>query len=372
MLVPDWYLVDKITMQAGNVIFTHDLLPTDGNKFFAGSRASMSSDGLSATGPRILVWPSPRSFEVRVSLYSDIHLEQPRSILCELSSGRNAISNGRLLIRAGSAGLRLHTANAELTSEDGRISDGSQPGLICFEQIPENSAIKIRVPYRLDSEMRDISLRTEVTYTTVRGEFVYGDSHTLSVILPLGVNVHDVFKQGALFSKFSISSSTSIPLRLFDCHLEGTDDFEATSPRMESTGLCIFAKQPISMVYKITRKEPESRTREALQNKLSMQIKYLCLDEEILATVRGRFSESLQSSEFSSLVRLLMPQLMAVLRARLSRQELEMMGLLREVSIGTFENFRWEQILTALPLEMRPRLQSWLKEWHKVGAVVFV
>ena len=369
-MVPDWYVVDKITMRAEKINLTHDLLPTDENKFFAGSRASMSSDGLSVIGSKILVWPSPVAFEVRVSLYANIHLEQPRSILCELQSGNNSISSGRLLVRAGSAGLRLHTANAELLSGDCRIADGSQPGLICFEQLQKNSVMKIRVPYQLDGETREISLRTEVTYTTAQGEFVYGDSHTLSVVLPLGVNVHDVFKQAALFSKFSISSSTSIPLRLLDCQLEGTEDFEATSPRMETIGLCIFAKQPISMVYKITRKGRGSRSAEVLQYRLSMQIRYLCLDEEILTTVRGRFSESLQKSEFTSFTRLLVPQLMAVLRERLSRQELEMVGLLREVSIGTVENFRWEQTLAALPSEIRSKLHSWLAQWHKVSAEV--
>lgn len=371
-MIPDWYLVDKITVRAENVVLTHEFSPTDGYKFFAGSRTSFSSNGSSATGPRILVWPADRSFEVQVSLFAEIHLEQPRSILCELSSGRNVVSNGSLLVRAGSAGLRLHTANAELITEDGQISDVSQPGLICFGQIPENSVIKIRVPYRLDSEMKEISLRTEVTYTTSQGEFVSGDSHTLSVILPLGVNVHDVFKQGALFSKFSISSSTSIPLRLMDCQIEGTEDFEATSPRMETTGLCMFARQPISMVYKITRKEKGSRAGTALQNKLSLQIRYLCLDEEVLATVRGHFFESLQRSEFSSLCRLLMPSLLAILRAKLSAQDLEMVGLLREVRVGTFEYFRWEQSLAALPLEVRPRLKSWLTQWHKVGARALV
>jgi len=359
-------------MRAENITFTHDLLPTDSNKFFAGSRTSVSSDGSSAMGPKILVWPAHRSFEMQVSLYADIHLEQARSILCELSSGRNATSSGKLYIRAGSAGLRLHTANAELIAGGGKISDVSQPGLICFEQVPESSVIKIKVPYRLESDMKEISLRTEVTYTTPQGEFVSGDSHTLSIILPLGVNVHDVFKQGALFSKFSISSSTSIPLRLMDCQIEGTEDFEATSPRMESTGLCMFAKQPISMVYKIARKAKGSRPGKALQNKLSMQIRYLCLDEEILATVRGRFLESLHSCEFSSLSRLLIPSLMATLRARLLAQDLEMVGLLREVGIGTFENFRWEQILVALPLEVRPRLTTWLTQWHKVDAMVLV
>ena len=356
-------------MLAENICLTHDLLPTDGSKLFVGSRASISSDGLTAMGPRILVWPALRSFEVCVSLFADIHLERPRSILCELFSGRNAISDGKLLIRAGSAGLRLHTANAELMAEDEKIPDASQPGVICFGQIPENSVIKIRVPYRLDSEMREISLRTEVTYTTAQGEFVYGDNHTLPVLLPLGVNVHDVFKKAALFSKFSISSSTSIPLRLLDCHLEGTEDFEATSPRMDASGLCILARQPVSMVYKIIRKETRSQSREILQNKLSMQIRYLCLDEEVVATVRECFSECLQRSEFHSLTRLLMPLLAVTLRTKLLQQDLELVGLLREVSIGAFENFRWEHILPALPLGVRQRLQSWLTKWYQVSDV---
>ena len=370
MLIPGWYIVDKIIMRAEKVLFMHNNSAVEGNRFFVGSRASMSSDGLTTVGPRIMVWPAERSFAIRVSLHTEIHLEQPRSILYELSSGRNAVLRGTVYIRAASAGLRLHTANAEILSGDGRISDVSQVGLVHFEQLPAETITRIKVPYRLDTEIREINLRTEVAYTTLEDEFVFGESSTLSVLLPLGVNVHDVFKQDALFSKFSISSSTSVPLRLLDCHLEGTDDFEASSPKLGTAGLCVFVKQPISMVYKIIRKEDKVRGETTVQARLSMQIQYICLDEEILAVVLELFRQSLQQSKFSEFSYLLAPFITRTLRERLTLLNLEIAGLLREFSSGTFQDFHWQHILVAIPPNKRTELVSWLTKWHEVRYLV--
>jgi hypothetical protein len=365
--VPDWYMVDKLIMQAENIIFTHDFLVGEGTKLFAGSRASMSSDGLSAMGSRILVWPSNRSFDIRVSLYKEIHLEHPRSILCEFFTGSNAILHGELHIRPASAGLRLHTANAEMMTGDSDLSDVSKPGVIAFEGASENSTVQIRVPYKLDSDVKEISLRTQVAYTTSSGEYMYGDNHSLMVLLPLGVNVHDVFKQDVLFSKFAISSSTVVPIRLLDCRLEGTADFEATTPRMEMRGLCIFSKQPASMVYKIVRKKHGKQSKESLQKKLSMQIKYVCLDEEVLATTVDEFQTSLAKTEFFELSRLLVAFLRTSLRVRLFVQNLELVGLLREFTFGSYQEFHWDHIVNTLDTETRPKLRKWLMQWHTVG-----
>ncbi|MCJ1392713.1 hypothetical protein MMC18_005584 [Xylographa bjoerkii] len=369
-MVPDWYLLDRITVRVDNVLFTHDLLPSEGSKFFTGSRASTSSDGLVTLGAHTFIWPRQGSLEARVSLYRHIHLEESRSVMCEISSGENSVSNGKLLVRAASAGLRLHTATAEIIGGDSRISDRSQAGMVCFEQIPAHTSIKVRIPYRLDSEMKEISLRTEISYTTADGTFVYGDSHTLPVLLPLGVNVHDVFKQHALFSKFSISTSTSIPLRLLKCQVEGTEDFEASSPKTQTADLCVFSRQPASMVCKIVPKQRLERAMDTLQTRLLMRIQYLCLDEEILDVVLARFTASLQNSDFEDFSRPLSQWLSTSVRTKLSHENLELMGLLREVDMSIFQDFNWEQIVVALPLERRDKLLLWLLQWGHDNSVI--
>ncbi|MCJ1477365.1 hypothetical protein MMC13_006036 [Lambiella insularis] len=369
-MIPGWYLLESVTMKVDNIIFTHKLLPAEHNNLLGSPRVSTSSDGIDAFGSRILVWPRYRSLETRVSLYSDVHLEETRSITCEILSGRNNISSGQLLIRAASAGLRLHTASAELSGGGSMISDQSQPGVVCFRQLSEHSVIKIKIPYRLDSEVKEISLKTETTYTTSDGCFVYGDYHALPVLLPLGVNVHDIFKHHALFSKFSISTSTPAPLRLLNCHLEGTKDFVTSSPGKPATNLSIFAKQPVSMVYRITRGERAGQNMDLIQSRLSMVIRFVCLDEEVLATVTDAFESSVKKSAFAQFSRVLLHMLSTALRAQLSHQDLDRVGLLREFTIGTFDEVHWRQILVALPQKKRQELASWLLEWHKNHSVI--
>ncbi|MCJ1384935.1 hypothetical protein MMC17_008053 [Xylographa soralifera] len=369
-MVPDWYLLDQITVRVDNVLFRHELLPAEGSKFFTGSRTSTSSDGLVTLGARTFIWPRQGSLEVRVSLFPHIHLEESRSVMCEIFSGENTISSGKLLVRAASAGLRLHTANAEVIDGDSRVFDRSQAGIVCFEQIPAHTSIKFKIPYRLDNEMKEISLRSEVSYTTVDGPFVYGHSHTMPVLLPLGVNVHDVFKQHALFSKFSISTSTSIPLRLLKCQLEGTEDFDASTPKTQAADMCVFSRQPASMVCKITPKQSIERRTDALHSRLSMRIQYLCLDEEILAAVLARFTSSLRNSDFEDFSRPLLHWLSTNVRTKLSHENLELIGLLREVEMSIFQDFNWEQIVVGLPLERRDKLLSWLWQWCHDNSVI--
>ena len=344
------------------IIFTYDLSPVDtGGLFSPGKR---SSDRQIPQEPQILVWPCRKALEARVTLYREIHLEQPRSIVVGISSGFNTILQGQVVVRAGSAGLRLHMSEAELIEGDNHITH--QPPVIRLGKQAANSTLKIRIPYKLETEMKEIVVKVEVAYSTENGDFTYGNSYKLSVLLPLGVNVQDIFKQSALFSKFAISASTFIPLRFLDCHLEGTEDFDAQSPLMDKSSLFISVKQPVSKIYKITHKSHIPSNEKPLQTRLSMQIEYQCLDEEICSTVQECLSENLRSSEFFGDSRLLLPLVEKTLRDRLLVQDPELIGLIREVDIGTFHDFHWERILIALPLEKRERLKVWLADWHKV------
>lgn len=365
VLIPDWYLVEKIIIKAENIIFEHSPNPSESSNILSGSRNSTSSNVSVAPESRILVWPAEKSFDIRAMFCPDIHLEEARAVIFELSSGRNSISKGNLVVRASSAGLRLHTGEAKLVEGDCSLSDKTQAGLLSFSRLSADTTIKVKIPYGLDNDMKEIVIRTECSYTTKHGEFVFGNSHTISVALPIGVNVQDVFKRDALFSRFAISNSTPIPLRVMDCHLKGTEHFEAVSPKMDHDGLYVFSKQPACMIYRILRRAP-LRTKEALQTRLSMHIKYLCLDEEIMAAVMNNFAEKLRGTELQPYSRLLSRILSDALKKKLSSHELELIGLLREVNLEQLGDFRWENSLLALAADERSKLAAHLGDWQKV------
>ena len=343
----------------------HDLSAIEGTKFFNDTSDQVPVETSVVKDSRILVWHPSRACDLQVSLFPHIHLEKPKSILFEICSGHNSISSGRLLVRAGSAGLRLLTADAEIVGDGSGTLRTSETGVVQFEEILPRCMLKIQIPYKLENDIKEIAVRAEVCYSTPQGEFVFACSKILSVLLPLGVNVQDVFKHEVLFSKFAISSSTSVPLRVLDCVLEGTDDFEATSPKVDSVGLLVSPKQPVSFVYRIV---PKTLARvKRTQTKLSLHIDYVCLDDEIVATVKKRFISSLEDTDFVKFLHLLLPVLVGMLRGKFSTQELETVGLLRELELGTFQSYDWERVLVTLPEEQKQTLAQWLVEWHEAS-----
>ena len=354
---------------SGNVTFDYDLQSSNAGGFFIGPQPALSLNQASNQQPQILIWPSQRALIARLDLCRKIRLEEDRYVDVEIFTGKNEISNGELLVRAGSAGLRLHISDTELIEGNASMACKPEAGVIYFENQPLDAVLRYRIPYKLENDMKEITIKLEVNYTTAQGDFTYGNAYNLPILLPLGVNVQDSFKERALFSKFAISASTSIPLQLSSCVLEGTEDFIAQSPPMEQYDIFVSLKQPISMIYKVSHRNDSSPKSKILKSRLSMHIAYRCLDEEIYSLVRESLLSHLRTSNLVEFSRLLIPLLENRLRSWLTTQDLEAIGLTREVQMDSFQDFQWDKNLTALQTDNREKLKNCLLEWHKVKVI---
>ena len=366
-MLPGWYIVNKIIIFCEKIVFTYEGSPIDKTTSGPSLEAQEQPLGRVATErSSIRLWPACKALRVCLGLWHEIHLEQLRSIVIEIHSGHNDIDSGDLLLRASSAGLRLQTSDFDLLEGNVRMIYESSSGLIRFQGLLNESALKLRIPYRLENDTKEISIRTEVRYSTKGESYTYGDIFNLSILLPLGVNVQDIFKRSSLFSKFAISASTSVPLRLLNCRLEGTDDFEAVSIPMEESNLLVSPKQPVSMVCRIARRSRESSKELSLRRRLSMHIEYQCLDEEICASISHQLLTDLSMSDFAKFSRLLQPWAEMVTRSHLLNYDLDVVGLSREVGVGSFHEFAWQRLLEGVPRGIREDLSMWLQEWHQV------
>jgi hypothetical protein len=363
-MIPDRYLVDKLIIEVGKVVFQHDYAPKDGGDR-AGSRDSSSYSNIVLQTEPIVVWPSHRNLKVVATANPYVHLDRPKAVLLKISTGHLAVTNANLHIRPGTAGLRMYTAEATTMNDDYPIASRKQPGVLSFGSLPEGTTVDVVVPFQMDTEFKQISLRTELTYTTSSGEYVYGHSHNITVVLPLGVNVQDIFKASELYSKFSVSCATNVPLSVLHYDVESTEHFDAATHVKNNDSVLVFAKQPISMVYRITRRGDVSKVKD-LATRLSMRIDYQCLDEEITSAAHACLVESLEASEYTRFEPLLSAHLMTTLQDKLPRHDLELIGLLREIGLAPFSEFRWETSLAALPDDDRAGVMGWLEQWHKV------
>lgn len=335
MTIPGTYLVSHVSLHANNLSLRYE----HGNTGTSFGKV----EGFFKC-PKLLIYQQPEAFDLKLFSSKYMHLARNRSLEIELSPGRNNVTNGALHVRAATAGLRLQTSAATVIDGDLEISDTSEAGIIRFGAMNSNSTSRLRLPFNLEHEVSDISLKLEVSYTTKDGDFVFAINPSLSIVLPLGVNVQDVFKHKALYSRFTISSSTSSPLRLLSTKLENSDVFQAECGAALTRSLVIFPRQPASILYKITKspsKPPKSSSGKGPKAALSLVLHYICLEEEIENAVSLSLTKFFGETELNSYLRLIIPTIISVLRRRMSPDDIEHAAVLSEVQTPILSTIRW-------------------------------
>lgn len=368
MIIPGTYVVSHISLYTNNVILKYDHDNTG---------KVLGKDHPFLKCPKLLIFHQAQALDVKLFASKYLHLDRNRSLEVEISSGRNDVVSGELHIRAATAGLRLQTSEAKVVSGPLEISNNSEAGIIRFGSMRSASSAKIRMPFNLEHEVNDISLKIEVSYQTERGDFFFATTPHMSVILPLGVNVQDVFKHKALFSRFTISSATPSPLRLLSSKLASSKMFEAKSGTPLTRPIVIYPRQSASMLYKITRlpsgssksrqhpgKDPEAA--------LSLILHYICLEEEIDNTITQALQQVFKDSPSHDYIRLVAPTVLSELQRRLSPHDLERIAVLSEVSTSSLSSVRWRDHFTGLgrtitgnqdiPTLLEEELQAWQRE----------
>jgi hypothetical protein len=328
--------------------------------------------------PRLLLYHRAEAFDVRLFASRYMHLDRNRSLELELSTGWNNVISGELQVRAGTAGLRLQTSDVEVISGNLDINKRSDAGVISFGEFAAESSAKLRMSFNLEHEVNDVSLRLEITYTTADGTFSYATNSSLSTLLPLGVNVQDVFKQKALFSKFTVSSSTSSPLRLLSCNLEGSEAFKAQCGGDLNGIVTVYPRQPASLLYKITRNASSSKSGGVKkgQTALSLVLHYICLEEEIDCAVDQALGEALKETPFYQYRRLIVPTILSQLASRISYIDSEHTALLNEISTSVLAGVNWRDSFNGLGRETPTSpdrgllVSQWVQKWLAATPVI--
>lgn len=366
-----WYTIDSVQVKAGNILFMEDykvlrLSDLGGPK--VRSYASL----------RFFIYPPVRSFQAAASPASYLHLAQPRSILLEVRTGWNNINLATLTMKCGTAGLRLHLHEAKI-----HLTDGSEGGLL---ETPEekSQAVRLRncsadsdyrlvIPYTIENaDVPIINARLDVDYSTEKGHFAYSGPVTVNTILPISVNVQDIFRENALFSRFTISPATLVPVRLWACHMQGSEDvYTLESHAGVQGGMDVFPKQPANLIYKFTRRQPACVLGRQ-KGSLTLSIHLSCLDEVVLKAIEKNFVARVIVSPIASLGRPLCAHLLSSLRSLWSAQDLEVIGLCRVIENWPYEALGWESVLTGFNADTRVLARAWLKKWHAEYTVISV
>ena len=302
--------------------------------------------------------------DVTIALSRSIHIDKTKLIEVHINTADNETSSLELRLSAGSAGLRLHTNKAETVQDDIKIDEKPNTGTIKFANLPANIKFAVQVPYDVETTLRELSIRPEVTYTTNQGEFVLLGNTTISVELPLDVNVFDIFKEKVLFSKFTVRTATRIPIQLLSVKLKESDGWTVASPLQSISPAIIFPKGPASFTYKVSA---SSRSPSKEETPLVMSVNYRCIDEDILESAEEIFREDLNKSSIADLTPVLIPALRTKFVPGALDIDYERAAMQKKLRLGSFEEMGWPGIIIDLPKARREEVSSWLKNWHHVS-----
>lgn len=300
-------------------------------------------------------------------------LDKNNSLDIQLATGWNKLKSCEVRVKPATGGLRLLTTEAKIINSSAGFSKPPEAGLFVLGGVADDSSVTIRFPYTVEQDVVDVLAKVEVTYVTEAGESFYlAKSLAIPISLVLGVNVQDVFKHNALFSRFTVSTVTSSPLRLFKNELISSDLFESSFGVAPQGPVTIFPKQPASLMYKITRTGAKAGKR--VGRTMYLKLHYSLLQTEIEDAVSTSISESLKGSPLESFTRVVLAHVLGEVAKGLQPQDLERAALLSEVTTAFLAGLPWEthfQGLGTVPGsadDAAVKLSSFLVEWQQSHA----
>ena len=297
--------------------------------------------------PRVILHQRAGRLDVRLRPARETQLDRNNSLDLEVVTGWNEIKNCEIRIKSATAGMRLMMSDANISGEH-QPARPPEGGFFVFDSVPAESSISIQFPFTVEQDhIVDVSVRVEISYTTERGTFTFAKTPSVHIALALGVNVQDVFKHNALFSRFTVSTATSSPLRLFKSELQSSDLFSSQYGVAPSEAVTIFSKQPASLLYRVTRREgvaAGSKTKKTMYLKLYYSVLYDEIEEQVRKSLEG----ALQSADLWEYSPLVTSTVSSQLRSALSGSDLERSALLGELSTSFLSEVHWTKHFVGL------------------------
>ncbi|KAI1447845.1 trafficking protein particle complex subunit 10 [Annulohypoxylon stygium] len=335
--IPGSYEIDKVDFKAGNLHLHHERE--------AGQAIDKASDTLQS--PYLAIYHRSETLDVKLRASKHIQLDRNNTVDIDLDAGWNDLLKAEIRVKAATGGLRLLTSEAKCINSSINFSKKPEAGLFCFDAIPQNSTTRIRFPYTVEQETLSISIRIEVSYTTEDGSFFFFKTPVVETALALGVNVQDVFKHKALFSRFTVSTASQSPLRLFKSELVSSEVFESEFGVPPSAPVVIFPKQPASLLYKITRKMDAKINKKTMKT-MYLRLHYSVLLDEIESLIEDSIVESLEDKPLSPFSRLLCSTVIPHVRHGLTGHDLERAILIGSVPTSFLSSVNWAKYFVGL------------------------
>lgn len=363
------YVVDRIVLHAGKLLFTYEpLAKPDPTASLGLATTTNGSNSILTKAPWVLCYPRPNAFAVRIIPSPRMRFGGARSITIELRAGANEVDSADIILRPGSAGLRLFTAEAEAVF--GSIShwDSTKSAAIHVGQMSAHTLTKILVPYTTDTSLSNISIRLEVQYFVENTSYTSLQTCVIPNDLLMGVTVEDMFHKKHLVSKFLLTPASSVPLRVIGASLAAPVHLTVRPGSLNFAPMIASREQSGSIAFRVDRTaRPSASSAGPSSKKMSLTLDYLALDDEIVSCVASIFLADLKAGNFLALSELLLESLVTKLKTYLCPADYETIALTAQICLPTAGAFAWGDVLEGVPTDVSTELRTWLEAWHAVS-----
>lgn len=359
-----YFLVDRLTLEVDKLHFIHDFQEKPRRTPLGISLPEGSDAQQTRTGSSILLYPRNHALGARMTLCPDIHIDKRRSLHISLDTGAQELDRVDIRLKAASAGLRLNTADTAVVQGQVPDLDLKTGGTIKLGSTSADQPLVLRLPYTLENDLREIKVRLEITYVKDEETFLFLSIETISTELPLDVDVSDMFRGNALFSKFSVRTVSTSPLLIRTVKLSPSAVYDVVSMPCPPN-MTVFERQPACLTYKITKRDKVgTSTVSKADAALALDVDYCCIDAVVQHSLEKQLHEDLSQSDHRGLTRLLLSLLHDNRHNIFSSSALETAVLLQKIVVPSYESLNWDAAIITLAHQQRAGLQAWLKEWH--------
>ncbi|KAM0326206.1 hypothetical protein ACHAQA_006803 [Verticillium albo-atrum] len=331
------YDVDRLSLTSNNIHFHYERdIDHDSSK---------GTDAFQL--PKVMLCRQEGGLDCQLTAARHTQLDRNNCLDLRLITGWNDVTSCEVRIRPSTGGLRLLSTEAQFVGPPVDFASPLEPGSFRFGALSPNTTVQLRFPFSTEQDVANISVKIEVIYTTENGTYSFSTIPSIPVSLALGVNVQDVFKHNAIFSRFSVSTASPSPITVFKSELQHSDIFESHFGVAPSKPVVVFPKQPASLLYKITRKT-DVLVQPKTQKTLYLKLHYSVVLDEIVATVSSLLRQAILESDLARYSALLVAHIHKQVPAVLSLYDLERAGLLGEISTAFLTRSAVEGSFTGL------------------------
>ncbi|KAF4953475.1 hypothetical protein FSARC_12365 [Fusarium sarcochroum] len=326
--------------------------------------------------PEVVIFHRAGALDVQLTATKHTALDKNNTLDLIFNPGWNSVKSCEIRIKPTTGGLRLLTLEAKVV--DSSVEFARKPesgGVLHFNEVAAETPFTLRFPYSVEQDMADVSAKVDVTYTLESGQkYIFAKSIVIPISLALGVNVQDVFKHQALYSRFNVSTASHSPLRLYKSELIPSDLFESEFGVAPTDTTIVFSKQPATLLYRVKRKT-SVRSSKRVARTMYLKLYYNVLQTEIEEAIVGSILDTFDDPALESFSRLIST---LVVRETKSLQpiDLERAALLGAVPTNFLADVPWDKHFAGIGRvpgtkeDASERISSSIRKWQASNAQV--